>query len=483
MSIAIGFAVLAAVLILSALVAGLVERAPLSFPLIFLLLGFCLGPRGIGLLNIGPNSPVLELLAVITLSLILFLDAVNLESTEQKRDLVVPLLTLGPGTLLVIALGSLAAYFLLQLPANLAVLTGAILASTDPVVLRDVVRDARIPIPIRRALSIEAGANDIVVLPIVLILLAAGGNRLSSVTQWAVFLPKLLLLGPLCGFVIGGLGAWVMARVDRVTPIRREYQSLFGVGLVFGAYAAGVTVGVDGFLAAFAAGLAVTVLNQELCDCFLEYGEATAEIAMLLSFVLFGALLSTLISGSLLWPSLALAGVVIFLVRPLAMLLVLLRAPAISWAARSMIAWFGPRGLTSLLFALLIVQSGLPQSVKLLSVIGTVVIASVVLHGMSATPLSSWYGRLVQRRTLREERESTASGIFQGEADVPRISPEELAARLESSNPPVVLDVRSRSQYEHDREQIPASVRVLPDQVAEWGRRQDRHLELVLYCT
>jgi NhaP-type Na+/H+ or K+/H+ antiporter len=274
-----------------------------------------------------------------------------------------------------------------------------------------------------------------------------------------------------------------MARVDRITPIRREYQSLFGIGLVFGAYAAGVTVGVDGFLAAFAAGLAVTVLNQELCDCFLEYGEATAEMSMLLSFVLFGALLSTLLGGSLLWPALALAAVVIFLVRPLAMLLVLLRAPAISWAARSMIAWFGPRGLTSLLFALLIVRSGLPQGVKLLAVVGTVVIASVVLHGMSATPLSSWYGRLVQSRTLREERESTASGMFQGEAEVPRITPEELAARLEAADPPVVLDVRSRSQYEHDREQIPASVRVLPDQVAEWGRGQAQRRELVLYCT
>jgi sodium/hydrogen antiporter len=483
MQLAIVFGILATVLIGSALAAGLVERAPLTFPMLFLGLGLLAGPRGIGLISVSPDTPVLEVLATLTLSLILFLDAVNLERTEERRDLLVPLLALGPGTLFVILLGSLAAILLLQLPLTLALLVGAILASTDPVVLRDVTRNLRIPAPVRRALSIEAGANDIIVLPIVLILIAVMQQQASSAGQWATFLLKLLVLGPAAGFVIGGAGAWLMARVDQITPIRREYQALYGLGLVLGAYAAGSTIGVDGFLASFAAGLAVTVLNQTLCNCFLEYGEATAEMSMLLAFVLFGALLSTLLDSAQLGPTLLLAAVVIVLVRPLAMALVLIRAPSLSLPARALIAWFGPRGLTSLLFALLVVSHGVPRGVELLTVIGTVVVISVIVHGMTANPAAAWYTRIVNRRSLGEERESTASGLFAGTAEVPRVTPEELAAVLSGPDPPILLDVRSRSEYARDRSRIPGSIRVLPDQVEQWAQGQSKDRPLVLYCT
>jgi sodium/hydrogen antiporter len=98
--------------------------------------------------------------------------------------------------------------------------------------------------------------------------------------------------------------------------IRREYQSLYGIGLVLAAYVAGEAVGGDGFLAAFAAGLAVTALNQTLCDCFLDFGQVIAEMTMLLAFVLFGALLSTMVGDVPLLPALALALLGIFVIRP-----------------------------------------------------------------------------------------------------------------------------------------------------------------------
>jgi len=483
-TVAVGFGVLALVLLLSALVAGLVERAPLSFPILFLVLGFALGPLGAGIITADIHSPLLELVGVLTLSLILFLDGISLETAEKRHDLVVPLLTLGPGTLLVIAITAGAAYLIFQLPLPLAILTGAILASTDPVVLRDVIRDTRIPAPVRQALSLESGANDVVVLPIVLVTLALVTHRAGSAQDWAIFLAKLLLVGPVLGFVIGGAGAWLMAEVDERFPIRREYQSLYGIGLVLGAYAAGVTFGVDGFLAAFAAGLAVTVLNQRLCDCFLEFGQAGGEMAMLFSFVLFGALLSTLVTGPLLLPSLALAAVVIFVARPLSIGLVLVRSRVLSWPARGLIAWFGPRGLNSLLFTLLLVDAGAPRSVQLMAVVGTVVLVSVLLHGGSATPIARAYANVVTRRTLGEERESTVSAtLLASEPEVTRIEVEQLAQKLASAEPPLVVDVRTRNEYAREQERIPGSLRVLPDQVGAWLRAVDRERELVFYCS
>jgi NhaP-type Na+/H+ or K+/H+ antiporter len=477
-------ALAAVVLMVSALASGLVERAPLSFPMIFLALGFLLGPWGAGIIVIDSHDRTLEAIAILSLAFVLFLDAVKLQLDEVGRDWLVPVLSLGPGTLLTIGLVALAALFLLGVAPVEALLLGAILSSTDPVVLRDVVRDRRIPGSVRRALSVEAGTNDIVVLPIVLVLIAVAQARVGDAAGWVVFLGQLFLLGPLVGFAIGGIGSWLVMQVDARLSIRREYQALYGVGLILAAYWGGVAVGSDGFLAAFAAGLAVTVLNNELCDCFLEFGEIFAEMTMLLAFVLFGALLSTVLGQVALGPVLLFALFTIGLARPLSFGLVLLRA-RLSPGARAFIAWFGPRGLNSLLFTLLLVHAGLPGTDRLLAIVGLVVIVSVAAHGASATPIASWYARRMARRTYAEERESTAAGLFRDALEeVPRVTPAELAERLEQPEPPLVLDVRTRSNYERDPVTIPGSLRVLPDQVEVWGAQQTDHARpIVTYCT
>jgi NhaP-type Na+/H+ or K+/H+ antiporter len=155
-----------------------------------------------------------------------------------------------------------------------------------------------------------------------------------------------------------------------------------------------------------------------------------------------------------------------------------------SWEAHAFVSWFGPRGLNSLLLALLVVVAGVPGSELLLATVGLVVIMSVVIHGASATPLSAWYGRRASRETLDEERESTAAGLFShDEVDVPLVTPEELRSLLQQTPPPLVLDVRTRSSYEHDGAQIPRSVRVLPDQISEWTADLPRHRRVVAYCT
>ncbi len=382
------FALIAVVLLVSALASGVVERAPLSFPIIFLGLGVLLGERGLGLIALDTHDPTLEAIAILSLAFVLFLDAVRLRFDEGWRSWLVPALVLGPGTLLVIGIVAFAAARLLGLGVIPALLLGAILSSTDPVVLRDVVRDERVPGAVRRVLTLEAGMNDIVVLPIVLVLAAIATAEVGGAADWTLFIAQIFVLGPLVGFAIGGLGSWLMARIDARMAIRREYQALYGVGLVLAGYVGGTAVGGDGFLAAFAAGVAVVILDNELCECFLEYGETTAEMAMLLAFVLFGAVLSTTLGSVPLLATLALATIVIFVARPLAISLVLARA-TLSPRARAFIGWFGPRGLNSLLFALLLVRDGVPEAERLLALVGLVVFVSVVAHGASATPLAA----------------------------------------------------------------------------------------------
>ena len=481
----LGFALVAIVLMVSALASGLVERAPLSFPMIFLGLGFVLGERGLGVLVMDAHDPILEAVAIVSLALVLFLDAVKFEVDELRGEWRIPMLSLGPGTLLIISTVAVAAYLLVGTSPAESLLLGAILASTDPVVLRDVIRDERIPRSVRRALGVEAGMNDIVVLPIVLILIAVLRAEVGGALDWLRFLGQLLVLSPLVGLAVGGGGAWLMGRADARFGIRREYQALYGIGLVLAAYATGQAVQGDGFLVAFFAGLAVNLFNVSLCDCFLEYGEVTAEMAMLLAFVLFGAVLSTLLGSISIPAALVLALVVIGVARPVALGLVL-QSATMSNAARGFIAWFGPRGLNSLLLALLVVQADVAGAEALLAITGVVVLVSVVAHGASATPLSAWYGSRVARsqRTLAEEREGDAAGLWQRDAtEVRRVSVDELAAMLEGPDPPVVLDVRSRAHYDQAPMQIPGSIRVPPDQVEEWASKEARRRSIVAYCT
>ena len=484
------FALIAVVLTIAGLASGLVERAPISFPIIFLSLGFLLGEHGLGVLMLGPENPLLESVATLTLALVLCLEGVRIGNESMEGAGAVPVLSLGPGTLIIVSVVAAGSYFLLGTSMVESLLLGTILASTDPVVLRDVVRNGRIPRSVRQALNIEAGTNDVVVLPMLLILIAVANAEASGVADWALFSVQVLLLGPAVGFAVGAAAAWLMSQAIERYTISEVYQSLYGIGTVLLAYVCAQSLGGDGFLAAFAAGFAIAVLNLDLCQCFLDYGETTSEMAMLFAFILFGVVVSSLFVEVPLVPALLLALVVIFVARPLA-IWVVLRGTAVSNAAKAFIGWFGPRGLNSLLLALLVIQAGVSDAEFLLAVTGVVVTVSVLFHGASATPLSALYGRAVESHTFQEERESGAGGIFEGAAaETARTKPEQLYKMLESDDPPLVLDVRTRSQYEQDKSRIPGSIRVRPDEVEEWARERKEERgdqiegqRIVAYCT
>lgn len=470
-------------LLLVSLTAGLVERWPLSFPMVYLGAGLLLGPGAFDTVAVDLHAPVVEFVAFTTLALVLFLDAVHLEVPAVRRDWLVPTLTLGPGTLMVIAIVAVGGVLLLDLGVATAVVAGAALASTDPVVVRDVTRDLRLPGSIRRALAIESGTNDLIVLPIVLVAatVASAGEGEHGSLPW--FLVQLFVVGPALGAAIGAGGAWLVAQVDTRMPIRTEYQAAFGLGLVFASFTAGEVLGADGFLAAFAGGAAVTLTNNRLCDCFLEFGETIAELMMLASFVLFGIVLSGRLGEALAPATLWLAALALLVARPLVLGgLLSSRRIGLSPRARALIAWFGPRGLNSLLLALIAVGVGLPDEVFF--VVAGVVLVSVVLHGMTATPLADAYARYLETRVTQEEREPTATGIFRSDDldQQPRIDAGTLVAWRDGGRPLRIADVRARSAFEVGRV-VPGAEHVPPDRVREWAGTLRPDEVVVTYCT
>src|ERR1043166_3326168 len=235
---------------------------------------------------------VLVFLAIATLSLVLvlFTDAVSVSWAELRTHLRVAAIVLGPGTLVSAVLTALAGWKLLGLEPAAAAILGAALSSTDPVMMRGLLRLAEVPAAARYALRIESGLNDIVLLPIVLVAMAflAAGGRPPSGESGRV-LAAVFLLGPVAGALVGWAAVRALVWTRGWMGMRRDYESLYVLGIAFTAYAASESLGGSGFMAAFAAGLTVASLDVELCDCFHDYGEATSEMLLLLSFVAFGA--------------------------------------------------------------------------------------------------------------------------------------------------------------------------------------------------
>jgi NhaP-type Na+/H+ or K+/H+ antiporter len=384
-------ALVGAVIIVASLMSGIIERSSFPQVAVFLVLGAVLGPPGLGLLDIHLDSPILRVVATLSLALVLFTDALSLNITEARKHARLAFLVLGPGTLLTAALITLAGWWLLGLPFAAAAIVGAAIASTDPVILRGLLRNRGISGATRQALRLESGLNDVVLLPIVLVAMTFLGHSGADAPgaagpDWVQLAVNLFVLGPGAGIVVALLAVATLDLIRRRIGVRRDYESIYSLGVAFAAFALAESLHGSGFLAAFAAGLTISALDVELCDCFLEYGETTAEMALLFAFVLFGS--SLIWSGlGLLSPFTLLFVLLVFAARPLAFGLSLLREK-ITRRDRLLISWFGPSGLSTLLLVLLPVFDGVEGGAQMFSLCALVVLASVVVHGGSIMALT-----------------------------------------------------------------------------------------------
>ena len=457
-------ALVGVVILVAALLSGIVERTRFPQVALFLLLGLALGPFGFGLVQFGLNSPILETLATLGLVLVLFTDAVSVDIAEARRHRSLVRVVLGPGTLLTAALIAVAAWALLGIAPGFAAILGAALASTDPVMMRGLLRSGDVPVAARQVLSLESGLNDLVLLPIVLVAMALlGGGR----EQWAPAALKLFLVGPVTGIAIGFVGVALLERVRRWMGVRRDYESLYALGLAFAAYAAAEAAHGSGFLAAFAAGLTIAASDAELCDCFLDLGQAAAEMFLLFTFVAFGSSLIWTGLEGVSWRSLAFA--VVALLARSAVLAATLPRKALDARSRRLIVWFGPRALSTLLLVLLPIFAGLPGAERLFAPAALVVLLSIVVHG----------GALMVFR-----KGTAASSAEPLGRTTERITRDELKALQERGERVVLLDVRKDGAWNESDKKARSAIRLPPDNAAQRAAELalPRHDWLVAYC-
>jgi NhaP-type Na+/H+ or K+/H+ antiporter len=268
----------------------------------------------------------------------------------------------------------------------------------------------------------------------------------------------MLVLSPAIGAVVALAAIGMLAYVRRRAGVRRDYESIYSLGVAFAAFAGGEAVHGSGFLAAFAAGLTISALDVELCDCFLEYGETTAEMALLFTFVLFGT--SVLWTGyNVLSPATVGFTALVFAARPLTFIPAMLPVK-ISWSSRALIAWFGPRGLSSLLLVLLAVFANVPGAGILVAVCSLVVMFSILVHGFSPMILNRQPGSKPSETASAVTLRGGESELTIGDPEY--ITLEKYRAAVSAGEPMTVVDARTERSIEGTDEAPADSVRVDP---------------------
>ena len=388
-------AILALFIFLYSMVAGRVERSAVSGPMVFVVAGFLLGPFGLGWLKGDAASEDLRTLADVTLALILFIDAANVDMSVLKRHIRIPsrMLLLGlPG---VIALGfGIAVLMFDVLSIYEAAILATMLAATDAALGKAVITNKAVPARIREGLNVESGLNDGLCVPIVLFLiaLAVGGEHGAGETS------ALLLVAQELGIVIAvGTGlAWVgisllhwCIKRGWVTEI---WMQVTVVGLAIASFAVAQSLHGSGYIAAFTGGMLFGYLAKDATHKLVLAAEGTGETLALVTWMLFGAMVIGPALSLFNWEVVVYALLSLTVIRVVPIFLSL-TGTGESISSRLFLGWFGPRGLASIVFAIIVLNAEVPGGEFMALVVICTVFLSLVAHGISANPLAKWLGR------------------------------------------------------------------------------------------
>lgn len=416
----VAFAVLALGLLTYALFSRTIGTTWLSPPLAFAAFGFILGPSVLGIVPFALDAEAVRLIAEVTLVLVLFTDAARMDLRQLRRDHNLPIRLLLVALPLTILLGAATAALLFPVAGiATAALVAAVLAPTDAALGQAVVTDTRVPVRIRQALNVESGLNDGIVLPIVLILAAIAGAGAGhhgdggGIGFWTQFVGLQLVLGPAVGVAVGVIGGRLIDWAATGQHMSESFQGLSALGLAALSFAAAELVGGNGFIAAFAGGLAFGATIRHACAELFSFAEAEGQLLVLITFAIFGAIMLPIALANTSFEVLIYAVLSLTVIRILPTA-ISLAGSGVNPATVIFLGWFGPRGLASVLFALVVVEeAGLANASQFQAIVFWTVALSIVAHGISAAPAAARYGRLASN--MRNTQPDCPEAVVVGE--------------------------------------------------------------------
>lgn len=392
-------AFLGALLIIGALASGIAQRSFLSLAAMFVLGGFLVGDGGFKWVSFQAQSGFVEDLAFIALIVILFRDGLEVEGEMLQRAWHLPLRKLAIAMPITAVIVAGATHLFIGLSWTESLLLGALLSPTDPVLTSSIVTNVRVPRLIRHSLNLESGLNDGLALPAVLAFLAALSSESHHFVWWRFVLQD-VGLGFLYGLVLGWCASRLMPSegsrpLDH--PIPSHQKSLYALGVAFATY--GITVlspRGNGFIAVFVAAIVLGVSRPDLRLHFEQRADGIVEIVKLGIFVVFGSLLTLDALESNGWAALGVVATTFLIARPVAVWIALMGTDT-DRQTRLFMGWFGPKGVATMTFSLLVLDQHIPDGQRIFDLAALVVFCSIVVHGLTDTPGANWIARRAER--------------------------------------------------------------------------------------
>ena len=364
----------AAVLLLAVLISSLAHRTILSTAVLFLAAGFLLGEETLGVLSLQPGSPIVATLAELALFAVLFTDGMRIGWADLRSAWRLPGRALGWGLPLTLLGTALLARYVAGLDWPEALLIGAVLAPTDPVFAAALVGNRRVPARLRHLLNVESGVNDGLALPfVVLFLTLASDSRQLHLGALA----SELALGVAIGVTVPV--AAILAERTRFFAASTKYEPLNAVAIGLLVLALGKITHGNLFLAAFAAGVTVATFGPRQRDAFEQFGELGAELLKLAALLVFGALISVEFLGEFSWTGWVFAVLALLAVRPAALWVSFLGS-RLSAREQFAVMWFGPKGFASVVYGLLVLESGIPAADTVFHLVALTIVISILAH-------------------------------------------------------------------------------------------------------
>ena len=377
------------------LLAGRLARTPINGAVVYVVFGLIAGPVGLGLLDLSISTEGFRTIAELTLALVLFTDASNADLAVLRRTFHLPLRMLLFGLPLTILLGFGAGVLLfpgLEL-LEVAVLA-TLLAPTDAALGRAVVTNPVVPAPVRQGLNVESGLNDGICVPILFTFLALAphaGVEGSTGTLAVRLVAGEIGIGVVIGVGLGVMAAWGLRSAGRRGWIVDPWVRLPIVALAVACFAMTQFAGGSGFIACFIGGLTFGALTREHKEEVLAGAEVTGEAFGLITWVVFGAAVVLQYGAPLDWRIVVYAILSLTVVRMLPVFLSVLGL-GVRTDAKLFLGWFGPRGLASVVFLVIVYGENLPGSDTIVTTTVATVVLSVLAHGLSANPLAAVFG-------------------------------------------------------------------------------------------
>ena len=412
----LGFLIVGVLLLLVTLGSGLISRLPLSYALIYLVVGICLSPYGFSVVQIRPGTEFLQRASELVVLISLFSCGLKMSRPLRFRTwnstirLIVFLMPISIGAIAVLA------HFVLAMDWSIAILLGAILAPTDPVLASEVqLYDPRDRDELRFGLTSEGGLNDALAFPFVYfgLYLLKDSNWRNWLHQWImVDLVWAIAMGIVGGFVVARIVRWIDRRLQKFHAVDGLMEDFIALSTILIAYAFTEIINGYGFLAVFVAGMAMRRrADPEKTMSQLHFVERLEKLSEIGIILVVGSMLRKEPMLAYAGEGLLVAGFLLFLIRPIGAWISTIGLP-VDAATRWLYGWFGVRGVGSVYYLSYALSSGLKETAgeRVAWISLWTIVISVVLHGVTTTPIMKWYERNIEHNPNPANREEAESG-------------------------------------------------------------------------